>query len=150
MDLAADLRASTPSNAAELITRDRQAVAHQLRSEMLRTSQNLLERIRYEREQNLHKIERLGTTLVTKYIDPMLTDNQTKLTQILQQIHNRWQELSNHLQQKQQILVALNPEKILEQGYAIVKGQISVDNVVEITTFKQQIKAQIKEVHVRN
>ena len=57
--------------------------------------------------------------------------------------------VSDGLSQKLKLLEALNPEKVLKQGYAILSGEISPGNVVEITTFKEEIKAEIKEVYDR-
>ena len=101
-DLAADVRASTPSNAAELLTRDRKT----------------------------EKIEE-------------------KIRMALQKIKTEYRMVSDGLSQKLKILEALNPEKVLKQGYAILSGEISPGNVVEITTFKEEIKAEIKEVYDR-
>lgn len=150
VDLAADLRASTPSNAAELITHDRHAVSMQLKSELSRTALNLTERLEHEREANQQKIERLGQSLIAKYIEPMLLANNEKLRQSLHQIMNQMQLTEDKLEQKIQLLEALNPDKILKQGYAILTGKITVDSVVKITTAKQLIKAKVKEVHDRN
>jgi hypothetical protein len=44
----------------------------------------------------------------------------------------------------------LNPEKVLEQGYAILSGKISPGNVVKITTFKNEIEAEIKSIKERS
>ena len=48
------------------------------------------------------------------------------------------------------MLEALNPEKVLKQGYAILNGKISPGSVVKITTFDQEINAEIKNVRLRN
>ena len=48
------------------------------------------------------------------------------------------------------MLVALNPEKVIKQGYAILNGKISSGNVVKITTYDKAIKAEVKEVYERN
>ena len=47
------------------------------------------------------------------------------------------------------ILAAHDPEKVLKQGYAILDGRISLGNVVKITTFKKEIKAEVKEINER-
>jgi exonuclease VII large subunit len=46
-------------------------------------------------------------------------------------------------------LEALNPDKVLERGYAILKGEIDIGNVVKITTINKEIKAEVKEVNER-
>ena len=149
VDLAADLLASTPSNAAELLTRDREAVMTQVKAEMLRVSQNLLERINYQREDNRGKVQRISRGLREKYIEPLLNQNQEKMTAARQQIQLKWQALDREVRQKLKLLEVLNPEKVLRQGYAIINGEIFVDNVVKITTFNKEIKAKIKEIYDR-
>ena len=53
------------------------------------------------------------------------------------------------VQQKIKLLDALNPEKVLRQGYAILSGKISPGNVVKITTYREEIDAEIKKVKER-
>ena len=95
-DLACDVRASTPSNVAELLTRDR-------------------------------KTEKIAE----------------KLEMILSKINAEIRVLESELMQKKRMIETLNPENILKQGYAILAGDISVGNVVKITTLEQEIEAEI-------
>lgn len=125
-DLAADLRASTPSNAAELITPDRRAVIANLRQGVIHAGQKLTEQIELQRDQL-----------------------STRLTDIFQQINLQIDNLASTLRQQQRLLEALNPETVLRQGYAIISGKLTPECVVKITTHKHLIKAQIKEVHDR-
>ena len=57
--------------------------------------------------------------------------------------------LSSKLEQKMKILEAMNPEKVLKQGYAILSGKVSPGSVV-ITTYDKEINAEIKDIHDRN
>ncbi|MDO4508087.1 MAG: hypothetical protein Q4B65_01740, partial [Candidatus Saccharibacteria bacterium] len=69
--------------------------------------------------------------------------------EIRQKILLRLQAFENELKQKIKLIEMLNPEKILKQGYAILAGKVSPGNVVKITTEKQEIKAEVKEIHER-
>lgn len=100
-DLSADIRTSTPSNVAELLTPDRQA--------RIRDIDNLTDDIYRE--------------IITKI------DDRTR--QVDHQRH---------------LLEMLDPDKVLKRGYAIIAGQITVGNVVKITTQTKAIKAEIKEI----
>ena len=71
------------------------------------------------------------------------------MTAACQQIQLKWQALDREVRQKLKLLEVLNPEKVLRQGYAIINGEIFVDNVVKITTFNKEIKAKIKEIYDR-
>lgn len=101
-DLACDVRASTPSNAAELITRDRK-------------SEKIVSRVRMIQDKILTEIK----------------------------------ILESDLSQKIKILEVMNPENVLKQGYAILSGDISIGNVVKITTSENEVEAEIKEVKER-
>lgn len=101
-DLACDVRASTPSNAAEMLTRDRKT----------------------------EKVEE-------------------KIRMISQKINSEVDGKLGEIRQKLKLLEVLNPEKVLAQGYAIISGKILPGNVVKITTLKNDIKAEIKEIYDR-
>ena len=126
-DLAADVRASTPSNAAELLVPDRRDAIVGAKS----------------------LVDRLGRMLVGK-----INDEKSKLADINRRIFDtinlRIGDMERMLKSKFQILEAHNPERVLKQGYAILNGKISVGNVVKITTFEKQIKAEVKEINERS
>ena len=172
-DLAADVRASTPSNAAEMLTRDRAEELAKLARVMNRTEQNLLqsvERARMENREkvanvsrgllakyiepalvkNRHAIERVGQSLLARYIEPMLAQNREKVVRCFTKMRDELGHASVEVEHKLKLLETLNPEKVLRQGYAILSGKISPGSVVKITTMKQEINAEVKEIHERN
>ena len=171
-DLAADVRASTPSNAAEMLTRDRVAELNKLFRVMRRAEQSLTQEIGEAkssiedkvdamRDKTLGAIElaaernreqlRRGLNLVNnKYIEPMLKLNEEKTRKCLEKLRTELNGMMEVLRQKLKLLEVLNPEKVLEQGYAILAGKISPGNVVKITTFKQEIEAEVKKVKERS
>ena len=102
VDLAADVRASTPSNAAEMLTRDRK-------------TENIREKILMMRQRMMSEINMLQSEVM----------------------------------QKKRLIETLNPERILRQGYAIVKGDFEIGNVVKITTFDKETEAEIKKIKER-
>lgn len=126
-DLAADLAASTPSNAAELLTHERHAVQAQLHTAMRTAAQSLITHINAERD---------GVRATLRYGRLNFEHRLNSLRQIVTQ--------------KRQLLESLNPNRVLRQGYAIISGTILRGSVVKITTEKQLITAEIKEVHGRN
>ena len=148
-DLAADVRASTPSNAAEMLTRDRVEERTKLERVINRTSQALLQKVERARQDNRSKVGDISRGLLTKYIEPMLAANREKMTKIVKTIREEFDKKMVQLKHEQELLDVLNPEKVLRQGYAILSGKISPGETIGITTLKQDIKAEIKEIYER-
>lgn len=125
-DLAADVRASTPSNAAEMLTPDREAVG-------------------YTVDMSVSRAE----SIIYNKIDAVLERVDQPFDNIRRFIKQKIDFYHNMLFQKVKILEALNPEKVLRQGYAILSGKVSPGSVINITTFDKEITAEVKEIHER-
>ena len=125
-DLAADVRASTPSNAAELLTYDREAMRARIKTD----------------------IDRVGNNLGYR-INKMKDEQKEKVLQAMNVVSMRISNFKKELTNKIGVLNELNPEKVLKRGYAILGGTIEIGNVVKITTINQEIKAEVKEINER-
>lgn len=125
-DLAADVRASTPSNAAEMLVPDRNDMKLGIGMMIDRIDTILFNRADAEKKSAKEKIVQ-----ATNAIYMQIRDAQAKV--------------SNQLK----VLVAMNPETVLKRGYAILNGDISPGSVVEITTIDKEIKAEVKEINDR-
>ena len=125
-DLAADVRASTPSNAAEMLTPDRDS-------------------FRYSVEIAMSTAE----SFIINKINDALSRIDEPFDKIRRQIKQKIDFYHNILFQKVKILEALNPEKVLRQGYAILTGKVSPGSAINITTFDKEITAEVKEIHER-
>lgn len=148
-DLAADIRASTPSNVAEILTHDRQEEMIKIGRSVKKMYQVTMQKIDQMRADNYSKVERASHGVIAKFIEPMLNTNREKIKNCFEEIKNRFARVEESLTQKMKILDVLNPEKVMKQGYAILSGKISPGNVVKITTYKQEINAEVKEVKER-
>lgn len=125
-DLAADVRASTPSNAAEMLTPDREAVG-------------------YTVDMSVSRAE----SIIYNKIDAALERADQPFDNIRRFIKQKIDFYHNMLFQKVKILEALNPEKVLRQGYAILSGKVSPGSAINITTYDKEITAEVKEIHER-
>ena len=126
-DLAADVRASTPSNVAQMLTKDRHAEISIINGKIYTISTLLKDKISAAEAEAFLMVDKSRQSV------------ELKITSAISDIENKIKLLSR-----------LNPETILAQGYALVRGQIQQGNVVKITTSSQEAEAIIKQVKERN
>lgn len=125
-DLAADVVASTPSNAAQMLTRDKRELIRSVRSDVLRVQKLFSLRIDEILRHNREEILRTEQKIVVK-----ITNEIAKIQGVMQR------------------LAEMDPEKVLKRGYALLSGKIEKDAVVRITTDKQLIEAKINRIEER-
>lgn len=148
-DLACDVRASTPSNAAEMLTPDRKVVKAALKGNMRQVANKVLEEVDNAESANREKVEKISQGILAKYIEPKLAEVQKIITDVLKNIKHEFELKENYVKQKILMLEALNPEVVLRQGYAILAGKVSPGNVVKITTYESEIITLVQEVKER-
>lgn len=148
-DLAADMRASTPSNAAEMLTRDRIIEAAKVDKLIRQTKQVALQEIKKAKINNAGAVKQVAKGILDKYIEPMREVNQGKLTKMIDKIKEEYQNVAGDVRHKVKLLEVLNPEKVLSQGYAILSGKISPGETINITTLNKEVEAEIKKVKER-
>lgn len=148
-DLAADVRASTPSNAAEMLTRDRVVESTKVHKMMRQAEQAVMQEIERARINNNSAVSQIVKGIMDKYIGPMREANHEKITKLFDKIKDEHGKMMENVRHKLKLLDALNPEKVLSQGYAILSGKISPGEVIGIFTHKNEIKAEIKSVKER-
>ncbi len=125
-DLAADIRASTPSNVAEMLTNEKHAEIQRIKFNVNGVGNKILQEIEQAREGGKTKIKMVGEAVNMKI-----------------------SHLENEIKVKQKVLEGLNPDTILKQGYALVTGKLKEGEMVEIATYESKAKAEIKEVKKR-
>lgn len=122
-DLVADVRAATPSNAAQIIVPDKR--------EIIQSTRQRLDGI-------------LSKT--SAHIDIMFNSVQLSIGSIGDKITSRIDGLLQRLTDTQSLLSELNPEKVLKRGYAIIRGTIDIGNTLEIEMMNNIVKAEVKDV----
>ncbi len=146
VDLAADVRASTPSNVAEMLTPDRKEEIWKVRQKMSRVGEELMGETQRATDDNREKIEKLSHGMLTRYIEPKLSEIQKNISDVLVNIKREFELKDSYIKQKVKILSALNPETVLKQGYAILSGKMSPGSVVKITTYDSEITTLIQKI----
>ena len=122
-DMVADVRAATPSNAAQLIVPDRRELTSAL--------QQLMRRVLVRTE---------------SIIDDYAKDAQATLRQGWTLLDARVDILQNQLVTSRQVMAAYDPRAVLARGYAIVRGTVAVGSNITIEQQKYNIIAEVTHV----
>lgn len=119
-DYVADVRASTPSNAAERLTPDRREVARQI-EDAARTMERALEREIAGRAHHLSEVEHVLQEHVRAArleFDAVMSD----LERCLLGFDARVRGLVSAVDRDERLLKSFDPAGVLRRGYAIVRG----------------------------
>jgi exodeoxyribonuclease VII large subunit len=122
-DLVADKRASTPSNAAQLLVPDRReliADARAMVSGIIPTLGYIIEQ--YDQE---------ARSLIEE------ADSRIELA---------YERYESELKGLTRLIEQLNPANVLRRGYAMVHGSVKAGAVVEIERYSDIITAEVKDV----
>jgi exodeoxyribonuclease VII large subunit len=122
-DMAADVSAATPSNAAQILVPDKNEVIRSVRSQV----KSLLPRI-------LQTIDRQRLIVQEKVLSAF------KITEC------SIDDQSRHISLMRNVLTQLDPNTVLSRGYALIRGVIKVGSIIELETNKDIIKAEVKNV----
>ncbi len=122
-DLAADVRAATPSNAAQILVPDK--------NEIIRSTHNLANSLQPRILQSIEQIRQLVKDQLIKSLETTIQTIDNKILYIGQQ---------------KNILSQLNPNTVLSRGYALLTGKVSPGSLIKIETSKKIINAEVKDV----
>lgn len=115
-DFVADVRASTPSNAAERVVPDRREILH--------TLSTIVDRLTDRVEQKLTEQQRIIET-VTRVMGHFMANQGIRLEATLHRLlmgSSGWTtRLRTRLESSERLLKSLDPTRVLARGYAIVK-----------------------------
>ena len=155
-DLAADLRAPTPSAAAEVAVPEYKAVLRQVAA----VQQRLAAAVLHNYTQQVHRLERccqrLSDTMQnrTRFALQAVHALQMRLAHAAQRV---WEKKQSDVAQLAARLDALNPLKVLQQGYAVVfKAGQRLRSVQELAPMERltvkmadgEVEATVQQVHL--
>lgn len=155
-DFVADLRAPTPSAAAELAVFDRRQAAAEIQSKMQRMEQLLRQKIAFSRQKLLHDQTRL------RYLSPMNQLNE-KRRRTLEYEEKLSAQMERQIKDKKHKLMLLagtldaySPMKKLGNGYAYVEGpegktllhsdDVKTSDAIAVHLLDGTVKAVVSEV----
>ncbi len=122
-DMVADVRAATPTHAAETLVPDRAEIIRAVRQQAHSAGQLLLQSVQQYRERVREQLEGIERRV----------DDQMARAEAL-------------LLSTRSLLAELNPMKVLARGYAVVRGDPKVGSEIMIETEKQHITAEVTDV----
>lgn len=140
-DFVADIRAATPTAAAELVTPSRDALLNSLKQ----LTQHLTKNLQFSLNQRAQALDFLARRLISP--SQQIDQQKMQLVQISRRLHNG---VTQQLKTRQQNLLRLsqnlqhlNPQAVLTRGYAFVQdtngaivsnsNQLSKDDQVKLT-----------------
>ena len=121
-DMVADRRAATPTDAAKILVPDKQ--------EIIRAVQAHIQGAGYH---------------MTQAIDAHLARIREQLTAAVARMDERVAFTQERLLMLRQAVIRLHPDRVLEMGYAIVRGETRPGGMIEVETITQVIKAEVKD-----
>lgn len=119
-DLVADVRASTPSNAAELAVPDRRDVTYQVGVMARGLSQALDQQIRNHQT----RVDHAATIMedVARHEIRTFADLDRRLQLVMERWSEQLQSQKTATDQWMKLLKAFHPENVLQRGYAIIRS----------------------------
>ncbi len=121
-DLVADVRAATPSNAAQILVPNRHDI------------------IRHSRVQVQSLVPQALAAL-----DGLRQQVRGEVEGALDVAGRRLEQYQQQLEQTKRLLAEFDPARALERGYALVRGTMKVGRSIEIETAQAIIKAEVKQ-----
>lgn len=122
-DMVADVRAATPSNAAQILVPDRK--------EMIRQVQRRVSYILPRVEQAVAEVSR---------------QLKTQLIYCLEKTQARQLDATEDFMATRRLLRELDPHQVLARGYALVRGEMTPGSQIQIEKSQQLITAEVKHV----
>ena len=125
-DMIADVRAATPTNAAQILVPDRQEIIRRV-----------------------HQQASSVGDLLTQAIEQYSGRTRDSLEIAFRRIQEKLDGTFEHLGTMQVVIAQLNPDNVLKRGYALLRGEQKVGAIIEVETLKTVMKAEVRDVRAK-
>jgi exodeoxyribonuclease VII large subunit len=122
-ELVADVRAATPSNAAQLLVPDRREMIATVHHRVM----SIIPRVNHAIEGRQKEVKRL-------------------LQQTFDTIEYRVELHDTEIKNIKRVIEQLNPRRALQRGYAIIRGEVERGCIIEVEKSDTLIYAEVKDV----
>lgn len=122
-DMVADVRAATPSNAAQLLVPDRREIINSVQQRVRAMAQS-----------------------AERAIDTLQRENSMALNRMIELTTQQIDDQLGSVAQMRATLQAYDPRGVLERGYALVRGALRPNGIIEIETQAVIAKAEVRDV----
>jgi len=122
-DLAADVRAATPSNAAQILVPDKREIIQSAKAQVKSAGYVMIQSIEQFSRQNKEKLEDVHRRIAEKLNDAF-----------------------DRLAVMRLAVAQLDPKAVLERGYALIRGEQKIGSIIEIETINKIMQAEVKDV----
>lgn len=154
-DFVSDLRAPTPSAAAELVVKDRKDIIEFIRN-LLYNSQSIVQNMIKTKFHDLKSIQKsYSFNLPISLVNQNFQKNDELISRLKQSITNNFKHHSNNLLHLKKSLQSLKVDNILKRGFSIVmknesivsdSSKLVLEDNLDITFYKGSALAKIKSI----
>jgi exodeoxyribonuclease VII large subunit len=155
-DFVADVRAATPTHAAELVVPDHQ----ELLRELEHITKRMFQTVKQEVDIQGQRLKRCTSANVLRFPEKIIVDARQTIDRHLERMGHRLelllQDKQLHLMRPSERLITLNPLKVLERGFALAEnasGQairhsddVKVGAPIRVRLFRGALDATVSKV----
>ena len=155
-DLVADVYAHTPTAAAEQVVPELAALSAEHQQRIIALNNAVNRRFQTFREQLQRLKERLRRLPLQRQLNQEKQAIATRRHQLLQATSWRLQKETQHCQMLRQKLATLDPQAVLQRGYAVVRqengaiarstDELSIGQELDIQLAQGQVKVKVTEI----
>jgi len=122
-DMVSDVRAATPTNAAEILVPDRREIIRSVRQQATSVG-----------------------SLVVQAIDQHAAHVNEQLEQAFRRTFERLDDAFEKLSTMRVAITQLNPDNVLKRGYALLRGELRPGSELELETYEKYATVEVKDV----